>query len=622
MAEPMNIGLDFGSLGWRAAYVTGEEITLISANAGWENPARWLLCNASPTLALGVHFPSIKSRLGMEATEPPESMMKSATATVQELLGELCCLVGERTEQPLGQLVIAVPALYSAARRAALRDVALTAGFTDVHLLNDAMAAVIGLTHQRQESMTVLVYSAGYSGFEVGLLRVAKGRYRAIAYDGASVPSGAAFDTLIMRSCLQALTTQRLWSPTHTVAPDTWLRLRDAVQRLKELLTTEASVELALDVITSGAKHTVRLSLSQEDFERAVTGVVTHSLDIAERLLDDANLSSTDIDEILLIGGSTRIGVMQRLVKERFARQPVISPAQIIAQGAALYAARLGTFPATEAVLMPRADLDAHEEPPPAIPVVKVTFSPVKEEEVSVPRVQQMTQQERVAPTAETPMGLVLDLAVSPSPSATHATSMATTIERPNASTESVSADRTHLFQYAHQLIAQGAYDRAKGFLQGLIQDANALLVKIPSRATPTMRREIEEALRQAHAFLEAGRCREAVVHSHYAYSLDPENPVVFEQMIDIHCQAAMAHTSIEGHVQSMEWLHCALGHDRTNINIHDRIAARQFLHAQQTLAQGNHAEALKALEECLYFNPLHAEAQRLRDTLAPAVSP
>jgi molecular chaperone DnaK (HSP70) len=288
MAELINIGLDFGSVGWRAAYVAGEEVVPVPLS-GWENPAQWLMCEPAPTSVLGVHFPSLKSRLGMESLQSG-NMGINAAATVQERFDILRRLVVEQTKQPIGQLVLAVPALYSASRRATLRDLALTVGFSDVHLLNDAMAAVIGHTQRRQESCTVLVYSTGYSGFEVGLLRVARGRYRAIAYDGASAPGGVVFDTLIMRGYLQALATQRLWSPAHSMSSEDWFRLRAMAQHCKELLATEELVELPLNITTRALQQGVRLSLSREDFAQAIADTVAQSLATTERLLDDANL--------------------------------------------------------------------------------------------------------------------------------------------------------------------------------------------------------------------------------------------------------------------------------------------------------------------------------------------
>src|ERR1051326_4229072 len=142
MGEPINIGLDFGSLGCRAAYVPGDEALPLPATERWSAPEQWLTCEREPSSVLGVQFPSLKNLLGMETPKPGDAVT-APVATVRGMLVDLRRVTEELTGRPPGQLVIAVPALYSSARRTALREIALSTGFADVHLLNDGMAAVI-----------------------------------------------------------------------------------------------------------------------------------------------------------------------------------------------------------------------------------------------------------------------------------------------------------------------------------------------------------------------------------------------------------------------------------------------------------------------------------------------
>ncbi len=601
MADPVNIGLDFGSLGFRVAYVVEEEMVSLPCGGGWDDPARWLMSERSPATVLGIHFPGVKSLIGALSAASDKSV-EQATETVLKALIELRGLAAEHAGRPASQLVISVPALYSASRRAALRDLALSAGFTDVHLLNDSMAAVIGHAYQSEEPITALVYNLGYSGFEVGLIRYAKGRYWAIGYDGASSPGGEAFDTIVMRGCLQALSKQHLWSPSSDLPPEEWFKLRSFAERLKEKLSESETADLSLGV-AGAAQEVLPLSLSREEFEAAITEPVKMSLDKAERLLDDANLTVGDVNEVLLLGGSAHIGLVQRLIAERFSQQPVIPSTNLLAQGAAVYAARLGQLPTTEtAVVRDEQPLNA-ETPLAAIPVLRITLSSEGAEDSDDDHARQDTRLRSVGRTSKPEVVLsITQPAINREERA----------EAPVNSMTAILSDRERLFHYARQLIDKGSYDRARGFLEGLAQDAQTMLATIPFRPTPIMKREVEQALRRSGELLQTGRFQQAIELSHHAYAIDPENPQVFEQMIEIHCRAAMAHTSVEGYKKSMEWLMCAHSHDRTNAVIHDRIAERHFIHAQQLGEQSRYAEALKVLEECQYFNPEHEGAMAL----------
>lgn len=609
MADPINIGLDFGSLGCRAACVVNNVVLPIPMSAKWDEPARWLFCERSPSSVLGVHFPSIKSRVGMEDAEAVTGS-QSASAIVSEMLNELHSLVNEHVGRPAGHLVIAVPALYSAARRATLRELALAASFTDVHLLNDSMAAVIAHTHQREAPLTALVYSMGYSGFELGLIRVAKGHFRAIAYDGGSSPGGAGFDALIMRAFLQVLGAHNVWLPLHDFPPDKWLHVRSSAQSIKERLSTkDAELKLAGD--DNRTQRLKKMKFLRKGFEQIFQDPIASTLDAMKKLVEDSNLTISDVDEVLLVGGSTRIPVLQRMIEERFSHQPITHAEGLIAQGAAFYAMRLGMTHVSEAALI----METARETDSAVTLVKVS-NPAEALGESVqddpPQAEQIADSE----SQTQPIVLSLNLGVAEQSGDRARASTTSSSQADMASLEDVLAGRESLFQHARQLISQGLYDRAEGFLQGLMQDAQILLETIPSRPMPARKLEVDKAFHLSDELLDSGRFQQAVEHAHYAYTLDPENPEVFQRMIDIHCRAAMAHSSIDGYEKSMQWLNCAFDHDRTNTVIHDRIAERHFIHAQQIIEQGNLNEALRAVEHCLYFSPEHAEAKRLKVTL------
>src|SRR5689334_14447321 len=197
MVSPINIGVDFGSLGWRAAYVAASQTVMVP----WEEKDPLLerrLWQQPSQSQIGTSFPSFKSKLGTGERLVLNGNARSADELTTEDLTALSQHIAVQTSQPIGQAVISVPANYSASRRAALREAALAAGFAEVHLLNDSMAAVIHFSSRNDEAATLLVYGMGYAGFEIGLVRSAHGRYRTLGYESGQTPGGAVWDELFL----------------------------------------------------------------------------------------------------------------------------------------------------------------------------------------------------------------------------------------------------------------------------------------------------------------------------------------------------------------------------------------------------------------------------------------
>jgi len=599
MAEPIEIGLDFGSLGCRAACLVNEEIVEVPLESEWSDTGRWLTCELSPDSLLGVQFRTVKSRLGVQDPE--------AEGIVREMLRELRREATRHADRPVTQIVAVVPAMYSSVRRTALRDLALEAGFTDAHLLNDGMAAAIGHAHRNPEPRTLLVITMGYSGSEVALIRAAKGHYRALGYEGTAAAGGAAFDAIMMRGCLQALVTRRRWSAAHEMPPKDWLAWREMAQKLKDALSHEETVELRIAAPGESEKEVVPLRITRSDFEQAIANGTSRVLEAGERVLEIANLAVSDVDEILLAGGSSSIPVIRRLFAQKFLREPALLDAGIFAQGAAIYASRLGLLSAGETGLAPRYHEESTNGTEIFIPVVNVLFAQTdsaSEEE------EKLSQGALPGRPSKVFRFKLLEAAHSKQEATTDSAA-----SRPDRM-DSAMADRQKVLNYARRLVEQGSPHRAAGFLQGLIDDAQALLSTIPGQPSALIGREAAQILQNAYDLLEQGRLQQAVEFSHHAYALDPENPAVFQKMIDVHCRAGMADTSIDGYSSAMLWLKCALGHDRTNTSLHDRIAERHYLHACQKDEAGYPDEALQAAQECLYFNPEHEGAEALKRKL------
>lgn len=608
--EPINIGLDFGSLGFRPAYLANEEIIALPVPTDWTDPSCWLICETLPASLLGVHFPSIKSRLGKELPYRENSPRGAATMFHARLI-ELRRQIEEQIGRAVGKLVVAVPAYYATLQREALVKFANQAGFSDVHLLNDSMAAIIGHTYRQTKACTVLLYTIGYSGYEIGLIRVANKRFRTLSYSGGASPSGATFDTLIMQGCLQGLAKSSLWSPSRDLSATGWLSLRNWAERLKETASTTAAVTRQLIIEEMGQE--VSVSILRATFEDSISSSIQVTLGAAERLLDEANLTVADLDEVLLAGGCARIPLIQEALTRRL-RRPVVLDEYALAYGAAIYSTHSALLPTTE-VAGPTPSEQAAEPLPPSIPALEISLGPDN-------RIESFSFDAQ--PTAETTYSKPRrgSVKVLSAPEVVPARSQSQPaaeryVQETLTSMEIGQAHRQNLFNYAQQLVEQRYYNRATGFLQAVIQDAQAVLESIRSSKSPLPSSEADHLINAGYELLNQGRFQEAVEHSHRAHALDSETPQIFQQMIDIHCEAATSNTAIEGYIKAIEWLTCAYHNDRTNTAVHHRISERHFFHAQQTAALSRYAEALRALEECLYFDPEHQGALKLQRSLA-----
>jgi molecular chaperone DnaK (HSP70) len=490
--------------------------------------------------------------------------------------------------------------------------VATDSGIPKVHLINDSMAAIIAHTHGRDLASTIMVYGMGYGGYEIGLIRVAKKHFRTLAYSGGCSPAGALFDAAIMHSCFHGLKNAGRWSPSRSLSAQGWLNLRSWAQRLKQDLSSNSTVVQLLGIEEAGLEGML-ISVLASSYERTISPQLETTLVGVEQVLQEANMSPKEVDELLMLGGSTRIPILREMLANHFSRAPIMLDDRAIVRGAAIYASQLGLnsgLPANEIVRVTADDEASHSAisslPPLKIPLSFEAPAGIKETSpkhesgetngtkaakplIRIPATQEGSSAEKAAPASKDgprTLGL-LELGL------TH---------------------RQNLFEYAQQLVDQGYHERAIGYLQSIAQDVQELLQTLVTRNSPLLSSEVEATLRTSYELLAQGRYQQAVEESHRAHALDSETPSVFQQMIDIHCAAAMSNNSSEGYAKAMEWLRCVYHLDRTNQAIHSQIAERNFIHALQMKHEKQ--EALSALEECLFFNPAHQEALKLQQLL------
>jgi hypothetical protein len=545
----VSVGVDFGSLGLRAAYTvdSGPPVPLPSNSMGAQP---WILCRPTGSGPLpAVAFPSLKSVLGtpMAAPETP----------VVEALGVLRRSVEERTSARVARVVLSVPARYSSAQRQAVLRLARQAGFEQARLISDSVAAVVGYAERVGAGGTFAVYSLGYSGLELGLVRSAGGAYRVLGYEGLAGLGGLVLDRLILSSWFEQQG-ESLRSRARHWDVATWQALRSRAQAVKERLSLhDASFPVDREIALGVPPRA--LTFSHTAFEARTARMFEASLGRFDALLEQAPMTMAEVDTLLLVGGSTQIPSLQAVLRSR-RHGSRVSWAGDLARGAAVYAARLG-----DAASSPRAaviDAEPAEEP-----------------------------------------GSVEELFSAPLPF--------------RAASPVIQAQ--DVLEPVRALIDDGHEDRAAALLQQVIAEAQQLLERVsPADDGPRRSQDATAAhlLGRAERLQRGGRHDEAVRTSHLAWHAALEDPDVFERMIEVHCRAAMAKPTVEQYPDAQRWLLCAHHHDKSNARVHELLAERAYLQARDLYRLGRPHEAVHALNECLAWNPEHQGGTRLQRTL------
>jgi molecular chaperone HscA len=258
-----------------------------------------------------------------------------ATVTPVKVAAQILMALRERAQATLGDdlvgAVITVPAYFDDAQRQATRDAARLAGLNVLRLLNEPTAAAIAYGLDNSSEGVYAVYDLGGGTFDLSLLRLTRGVFEVIATGGDTALGGDDFDEAIVAAFLAKLNQDADHQPHETRR-----HLLMAARRLRESLTDQQEAQVA-----TGLKGELsEMRLSRTEFESLAQPLVQRTLDCAERALLDANLTHADIEGVVLVGGATRMPIVQERVKASFGQEPLVNlnPDEVVAVGAALQA--------------------------------------------------------------------------------------------------------------------------------------------------------------------------------------------------------------------------------------------------------------------------------------------
>lgn len=256
-----------------------------------------------------------------------------ATVTPVEVSSQILRTLRERAEATLGDslvgAVITVPAYFDDAQRQATRDAARLAGLNVLRLLNEPTAAAVAYGLDQAQEGLFAVYDLGGGTFDFSLLKLSKGLFEVVATGGDTALGGDDFDALIAQHFLDQ-------SSDQTLTEKDYRHLLSASKRLRENLTDVESTSIETELAGAFA----HLSLSRAEFDIMAKALVKRTLECAMRALDDANLEPGAVQDIVLVGGATRMPLIRQAVEAFFKRAPrcTIDPDEVVALGAALQA--------------------------------------------------------------------------------------------------------------------------------------------------------------------------------------------------------------------------------------------------------------------------------------------
>jgi Fe-S protein assembly chaperone HscA len=250
--------------------------------------------------------------------------------TPEELSAMILKEVRSRAGNPT-KAVITVPAYFDDSQRQATRDAGRIAGLDVLRIVNEPTAAALAYGLDRRRTGVVAVYDLGGGTFDCSILSLADGVFKVLATNGDTFLGGDDFDRALM-----GLAAREMGVDLTGRNPELLQRLRDAAERTKIALSSAESAELRVDV----AGRSFARSVTRAEFEELIRGDIDRSLDRCRSALRDAGLKTSDIDEVVLVGGSTRIPYVRARVAEFFGRTPhtELNPEEVVAIGAAIQA--------------------------------------------------------------------------------------------------------------------------------------------------------------------------------------------------------------------------------------------------------------------------------------------
>jgi molecular chaperone DnaK len=370
------IGIDLGTTNSAMAYYDGKDAKIIPNKEGrnttpsvvaftdkgevlvGEPAKRQAITNPERTIY------SVKRIMGMMCNEPKAQEAKKHVQykivdkngacavevdgkvyTPQEISAKILMKLKKDAEEFFGEevteAVITVPAYFNDSQRKATQEAGKIAGLNVLRIINEPTAAALAYGLDKKGEEKVLVYDLGGGTFDVTVLEIGDGTFQVLATDGNAFLGGDDFDNRIVQWLIDEFKAETGIDLSNDKMA--LQRLKDAAETAKKELSTKEETEINLPFITadaSGPKHLVK-KLTRAKFEAMIDDLLQETLKHIDTALNDAGLSKDEINEIVMVGGSTRIPKVQQLVSDYFNGKKLnksVNPDEVVALGAAIQA--------------------------------------------------------------------------------------------------------------------------------------------------------------------------------------------------------------------------------------------------------------------------------------------
>jgi len=366
------IGIDLGTTNSCVAVMEGKEPVVIANSEGKRttpsivgfikegerkigDPAkRQAVTNPDKTIYsikrfMGSSFDEIKNETSkvpykvVKENNSPKVQINDRTYSPQELSAAILQKMKQTAEDYLGQsvteAVITVPAYFNDAQRQATKEAGEIAGLTVKRIINEPTAAALAYgLDKMSKDMKIVVFDCGGGTHDVSVLELGDGVFEVLSTDGDTHLGGDDFDQALIDHLISEFKKENGMDISKD--PMALQRLREAAEKAKIELSSSPQTEINLPYVTAdstGPKHLV-MTITKSKFDQLTQSLVDRTIEPCKRAMSNANLTVGEIDEIILVGGSTRIPSIQEAVKKFFGKEPSkgVNPDEVVALGAAI----------------------------------------------------------------------------------------------------------------------------------------------------------------------------------------------------------------------------------------------------------------------------------------------
>eukprot|EP01124_Arcella_intermedia_P030770 TRINITY_DN67_c0_g1_i1.p1 TRINITY_DN67_c0_g1~~TRINITY_DN67_c0_g1_i1.p1 ORF type:complete len:655 (-),score=144.30 TRINITY_DN67_c0_g1_i1:84-2048(-) len=245
----------------------------------------------------------------------------------------------ETAENYLGhkvtKAVVTVPAYFNDAQRQATKDAGTIAGLEVDRIINEPTAAALAYGMKQDNGKVVAVYDLGGGTFDISILEISEGLFEVKATNGDTFLGGEDFDNVLLQHMVDEF--QKKEGINLRNEPLAHQRLKETAEKVKCELSSALVSDVNLPYITDGPKH-LQMKITRAKFESLVQNLINKSIDPCRQCLTDAKIEKTEINEVILVGGMTRMPKVREAVKEFFGKEPYkgVNPDEAVAVGAAI----------------------------------------------------------------------------------------------------------------------------------------------------------------------------------------------------------------------------------------------------------------------------------------------